>query len=126
MSRRNRLLPQDQAEGGYFQRLEDGADVVQTSFRPQHVEQGGDIERSIYRGDDHVEASGHFLEHAILLRVVNVMGAELLEPPPPCCPGREGVDLAAPLVGELQRHVAESTDADDTDPGACRDVTFDP
>jgi hypothetical protein len=79
----DRLLPEDQSNGGYFHRLENRSDVMQVALESKRVEQASDVERDIDRGNDHVEASRQLFERIGLLGVVNEVRAELLGCPPP-------------------------------------------
>jgi len=109
------FCPRIKPKAGHFQRLEDRSDVMQVSLRLERVEQGGNVERGIDRGNDDVQASRQLFQRVGLFLYVNEMGAELPGFRFLVIAGREGVDFAAPLVRKLQCHVAQPADADDTD-----------
>lgn len=111
----DRLLSEDQAEGGNLKGLEDRPHVMQVPLRSERVEEAGDVQRCVDRRNDHVETSCELLERIRIPGVVDEVRAEL--------PGFlflaftvcESVDLTAPLVGELQCHMAQTSYADDAD-----------
>ena len=93
--------PQDQAEGRDLQRIKDGANIMQTPFWSKRVEHAGYIQPSVHRRDNQVEAARNFLQRTIPLGVVDVVCAEFAGLGFLAVACGEGMDLAAPLVGEL-------------------------
>jgi hypothetical protein len=65
---------------------------------------------SIYRGNNYVETPRQLLQRIGVLGIVNEMRAKLFGFRFLAVACGESVDLAAPFVSELQRHVAQSTD----------------
>ncbi len=112
----------DEVDGGDLERLGNDADGVQGTLGLERTKQAGDVERRVNGGDDEVEASLQLLEFAVALGVVDDMRAELLGLGFLVVAGGEGVDFAAPFVGELERHVPKAADADDADARGGRQI----
>ena len=105
--------PPDEPESGHLHRLEHGADKVQASFRRQRADQARPVERRVDGDQDEVERAGESFQRRGIFRTHDVMGAEFLGLVVLGLARGERRDLAAPLVEELQRQVAEAADADD-------------
>src|SRR5881394_3176560 len=108
------LLAQNQAERGHFQWLENSSDVVETTIGDQRFEQTTDVLRRIDRGNDEVKTPGKFFQDPILFGVMHIMSAKFSRLGFLAVTGGEGMDFAAPFVGELQGHMSQSTDADNS------------
>src|SRR5262249_2136706 len=80
------------------------------------------VQRRVDSGNDEVKTPNKFFQCSILLRVVHVMSAQLPRFRLLAVTGGEGMNLAAPFVSELERHMSQPTDANDPYTGSGRHI----
>jgi hypothetical protein len=90
------------------------ARVVEASVRGKRVEKAGDVQRSVHGRDNEVEASRELLQRTWLLGIVDEMRSKLAGLGFLAVAGCEGVNLTAPFIRELQGHVAQAANTNDT------------
>jgi hypothetical protein len=121
-SRSPPTLAAHQGEDGNGDRLHDGTDHVHAAERGQRAEQGVPVQRHVDRHQQQVERAGDRLDGVGIAAgddVVRAKGTRLVGLGGG---GGEGGDFAAPRTGELQRHVAQSANADHADARAGADA----
>ncbi len=112
---RDRFLTRNEAERRNGHRFQDRANDMNPAFWGERSEQSGDIERDVDGGNDQVETAGEVFERTVAFGVVNEMRAQFFRFLLFTIAGGEGMDFAAPFVGELKREMTQSADADDAD-----------
>src|ERR1043165_400329 len=95
---------------------------METTVRRERVKENTHVLRRVDSGNDQVKTPGKLFEFAVSLRVVDIMSAELSCFGFLAVTGRKRMHFTTPFVRKLQRHVPQSTDANDSNASGGRHI----